>query len=621
MNETLAWDGEDPDRLRRVDDVCDAFEDECRAGRRPAAEDYLTRVPEGDRPQLLQELRRIARDSCPAGPTPTVPGYEILGELGRGGMGVVYQARHLKLNRLVALKMVLGGAHAGPDRLTRFRNEAEANARLQHPHVVQIHDYGDADGLPYLALEFVGGGTLAGHLARGGRPSPDAAAELVRKLAAAVAAAHAHGIVHRDLKPPNVLLTEDAEPKIADFGLAKVADAGPGPTVSGSVFGTPAYMAPEQARGDARAIGPAADLYALGVILFELLTGRVPFRADSTIALLRKIEHEPPPAPRSLNRGVPRDLEAICLKCLEKAPADRYPSAAALAGDLERHLARKPPLHARPPGPVGRFWRRCRRNPIPAGLSALLAVAATGLVVHTGRDDSLERVRRSGKLVVGVDPNGAPYSSWKDGKLAGIDVDVAHAVAGRLGVAAEPVELYWDWSAWVRQLDDRKLDVLISCVSITEERGQQVSFVEYARDPFVLVARPDLPIRSRGDLDGKELVVQQDTAAERAAERLKGEGVGLRINAQKTVPDTFRAVLAGERRVLLEHGRIARRHLRDLGPALQAYPLDGIDPALADQRLGITLRRDARALRAAVGEAVRGMEADGTLVEILRRWE
>src|SRR5262245_36873818 len=221
-------------------------------------------------------------------PLPDVPGYEVEGVLGVGGMGVVFRARHLRLNRVVALKMTLAGAYAGPHERDRFQREAEAVARLQHPNVVQIHDVGESDGRPYFTMEFVAGGSLAQKLS--GHPQPAReAASLVATVAGAVQVAHAAGIVHRDLKPANVLLTADSTPKITDFGLARRLDGDTGLTGTGAAVGTPSYMAPEQARGQPSAIGPAADIYALGAILYETLTGRPPFRAESAAETFQQI--------------------------------------------------------------------------------------------------------------------------------------------------------------------------------------------------------------------------------------------------------------------------------------------------------------------------------------------
>jgi hypothetical protein len=270
-------------------------------------------------------------------PLPVIDGYEIGELVGRGGMGLVFKARQKALKRQVALKVVVSGIHTGAEERARFHTEAEAVARLHHPGIVQIYEVGEQAGCPYLALEFVSGGSLAQQL--DGTPMlPRRAAELLRDLARAVQHAHEKGIVHRDLKPANVLLTEAGVAKIVDFGLAKLLDVEQGQTHTGAVLGSPSYMAPEQAGGKLRAIGPAADIYALGAILYELLTGRPPFRAASLLETLDQVRtHEPAP-PQVLQPKVSPDLETICLKCLEKSPADRYPSAAALADDLDLFL-------------------------------------------------------------------------------------------------------------------------------------------------------------------------------------------------------------------------------------------------------------------------------------------
>ena len=299
-------------------------------------------------------------------PFPEVAGYEILGELGRGGMGVVYKARQVRLNRLVALKMILAGEHAGTEAAVRFLAEAEAVARLQHPHIVQIYAFGDQDGRPYFAMEYVAGGSLADRLDGTPWPAGDAA-RLVETLARAIHEAHRQGIVHRDLKPANVLLTADGTPKVADFGLAKWLDVEAGLTRTDHVLGTPSYMAPEQAEGGATQVGPAADVYALGAILYELLTGRPPFRAATALETLEQVKSAEPIAPGRLQPGLPRDLETICLKCLRKEPARRYAGADALAEDLRRFGAGEPIL-ARPVSGVERAWRWCRRKPALAAL-------------------------------------------------------------------------------------------------------------------------------------------------------------------------------------------------------------------------------------------------------------
>jgi serine/threonine protein kinase/formylglycine-generating enzyme required for sulfatase activity len=314
-------------------------------------------------------------DPEPASGSVSVPGYELLGVLGRGGMGVVYKARHLALKRTVALKMVLAGGHAGPEELARFRIEAEAVARLQHPNIVQIHEVGAAGGHPYCALEFVEGGSLAGKI--GGKPLPAGeAARLVEALARAVQLAHSRNVVHRDLKPANVLLAADGTPKIADFGLARQTDSDSGQTQAGTVMGTPSYMAPEQASGLSHEAGPAADIYALGAILYDCLAGRPPFEGKTVVETLDKVRTQEPAPPSRWQAGLPADLETICLKCLRKEPEQRYASAAELADDLVRYQQGEPVL-ARPVGRLERAIKWAKRNPVVTGAAAAVVLAMT----------------------------------------------------------------------------------------------------------------------------------------------------------------------------------------------------------------------------------------------------
>ena len=302
----------------------------------------------------------------------SVPGYEILQELDRGGMGVVYKARQVGFNRIVALKMILSGAHAGAAERRRFRIEAEAVARLQHPNIVQVYEVGEHDGMPYFSMEFCPGGSL-GQKLQGTPLAPKEAARLVETLAQAVQAAHDKGVIHRDLKPGNVLMAEDGTPKVVDFGLAKQMDAA-GQTQSGAVMGTPSYMAPEQAAGQVKEIGPATDVYALGAILYECLTGRPPFKGPTMLDTLTQVQSNEPVRPRQLQPTTPRELEAICLKCLEKQPRRRYGAAADLAADLGR-WQRGEPVLARPVGAVERGWKWARRRPALAAAYGLLAAA------------------------------------------------------------------------------------------------------------------------------------------------------------------------------------------------------------------------------------------------------
>src|SRR5262249_12569589 len=333
------------------------------------------------------------RMSSTVRPPVAVPGFEILGEVGRGGMAVVYKARQLSLKRLVALKMILAGEHVGPDRLARFRSEAEAVARLHHPGIVQIYETGEHGGVPYLALEFVAGGSLAQKMRDRGRTPRDAAA-LIETLADAIDAAHRAGIIHRDLTPSNILLaappgdghTDDRTPRAAGYGVPKITDFGLAinlgdgsrHTRTGEVVGTPHYMAPEQAQGRRREFGPATDIHALGAILYELLTGRPPFIGATAVDTLVQLSYEEPIPPTRLRPDLPRDLEIICLKCLQKEPRHRSASAGPLARDLPRFLTGEP-IHARPTSIGGRVIKWARRRPVIAALamaSVLLTIVA-----------------------------------------------------------------------------------------------------------------------------------------------------------------------------------------------------------------------------------------------------
>jgi serine/threonine protein kinase/tetratricopeptide (TPR) repeat protein len=457
--------------LRHIDEVCGRFEGAWGAGQEPRVEDYLAGEAEPLRRQLFRQLllaeleqraeqgaavieqpyrerfpeyadlvHTLFEEAIPAGATtvlprqagapPTakaapggpvhIPGYEVLGELGRGGMGVVYLATHLQLRRQVALKVILAGAHADASALDRFHHEARTVARLNHPNIVQVYEIGSHEGLPFIALEYVAGGSLARRLA-GSPQTPRVTARLVETLARAVHAAHEQGIVHRDLKPANILLSRGDgrpagppgdstpgegppdnlglfEPKITDFGLAKQL----GPEVeglpdvrtkTGLVVGTPGYMAPEQARGS-RTIGPATDVHALGVLLYEMLTGRPPFLAADVLGTLELVCHQEPVPPSQLQARTPRDLQTICLKCLHKEPQRRYATAQALADDLRR-FREGVPILARPVSRLGRGWRWARRKPVLATLVALSIVLALTVVIGSTAAAILLRVEHA----------------------------------------------------------------------------------------------------------------------------------------------------------------------------------------------------------------------------------
>ena len=308
--------------------------------------------------------------------------YQILEEIGRGGMGVVYKARQTNLSRVVAIKMILAGEHAGLRERARLRIEAEAAAQIVHTNVVQVFEIGEHEGLPFLVLEYVSGGNLTRML----RGMPQAfrwSARLTEILARAIHVAHERGIVHRDLNPSNILMAPDGTPKISDFGLAKILVDDIGVSINGVLLGTPSYMAPEQVSGEAKAIGPATDTYALGAILYEMLTGAAPFRGLTPMETLCQVMEAEVVPPSRLRHGVPEDLETICLKCLDRDPARRYASAEELADDLKRYQENQP-IHAVRASRIRHVLQWARRQPLAAGLLSLSLLLFTTLLVVVG---------------------------------------------------------------------------------------------------------------------------------------------------------------------------------------------------------------------------------------------
>ncbi len=421
--------------------------------------------------------------------------YDILAEVGRGGMGVVYKARHRGLHRLAALKMILAGEFASPAQELRFRLEAELAARVQHPNIVQVYEIGSFEGRPFLALEWIDGGSLASQL--DGEPwPPGKAAALIETLARAIDVAHGQGVVHRDLKRANILLqkvdgrqnpvsggkakdqpstgqedpvsssstdccllTTVCFPKITDFGLAQPLEGGRTMTQSGFLVGTPGYMAPEQASGKRALVGPATDIYALGVLLYQMLTGQLPFKGDSTLELLRAVTSDEPPRPRRLQPRIPRDLEAITLHCLEKQPNRRYPSALALAEDLQRFRERKQVL-ARPVGAVGRLTRAGRRRPLVTLLFALLTVSLFGgmagitwqwLEANQQRDLANEHAQQADD-----EKQAALYQAYRASLAAASAALESHdAAEAAYHLASAPVNLQgWEWRHLRSRIDD-----------------------------------------------------------------------------------------------------------------------------------------------------------------------
>ncbi len=429
--------------VRRIDEVCRRFEAEWRQGRQPHIADYLVEIPDEGQSALRAELEALERELNQADetiargkstsvaesptvapaepPTYPIPGmarqsvhedatvapddqatldhgasttvnaadpspdrvryfgdYEIVREIARGGMGVVFQARQVSLNRPVALKMILAGQLANDTDVKRFYSEAESAANLDHPAIVPIYEVGQHEGQHYFSMGFVEGQSLSQRLADGPLPAREAA-ELMRRVCEAIEYAHQHGVIHRDLKPANILLDQNGNPRVTDFGLAKKIQGDSGLTGSGQIMGTPSHMPREQASGKRGEVGPAADVYALGATLYALVTGRPPFQAATPMDTVIQLISDEPVPPRRLNASIPHDLETICLKCLEKEPGKRYASAAALREDLERYLAGEP-ITARPVTRVERAIKWARRRPAIAALLGLVTlVTALGL--------------------------------------------------------------------------------------------------------------------------------------------------------------------------------------------------------------------------------------------------
>jgi ABC-type amino acid transport substrate-binding protein len=557
--------------------------------------------------------------------------YELLQEIARGGMGVVYRARQRSLRRLVAVKMILAGHLASAVEVRRFSTEVETVAQLDHPSIVPIYEVGEHDGQHYFSMKLIEGGSLSQYLPRL-RDDPMAAARLVSAVARAVQCAHDRGILHRDLKPANILLDDQGRPHVTDFGLAKHVALADAPvaerplTQTGAIMGTPHYMAPEQAGGQ-KALTPASDVYSLGAILYEALTGRPPFQGDTTLEILTRVRESEPERPRALNPAAPRDLETISLRAMAREPHRRYPAAGALADDLDRFINGQPIL-ARPPGRFERVWRWCKRNPATTGLSAVAAVLLVAVVVLLGlmfqskpshaTDDSLQRVQRAGKLLVATDPTYPPMEFRKDGKLVGFDIDLARRLSRGLGVEAEFVEVPWKPDDLMQRLNAREFDVLLSTVTITEDRLQKVEFVEYLRVPLTFVCKQGVTVKSDKDLAGKIVAVQTDTAAQKLVEGFRKKGVAVKeVKVFAGTLEPLDAVREGRAEVTLADEPVARYYaLQD--PRLSVT--GSVGHALDPDPIGIAFRKEDRELQTAVTDALKAMRQDGSFGKLLEEW-
>jgi ABC-type amino acid transport substrate-binding protein len=515
----------------------------------------------------------------------------------------------------------------------QFIREPQKIARLRHPNIVRVYKVGEHNGRPFFTMDFVKGPSLDKRLGDFVR-DPRAAAALMVKVARAVEHAHQQNIVHRDLKPGNILLDHDQEPLVTDFGLATEAvlpDCSGSDTVAGrdsasrsfqGIKGTISFMSPEQA-APPREVTRLSDVYGLGAVLYALLTGRPPYQDDQLLKLLEKVrdsECKPEP-PRTQNPLVDHDLEAICLKCLEKDPARRYDRAEELAKDLERWLAGAE-TNARPWGRVEKLVRWFRRNPGLARLSAAAGIVLVAVValLAMASDSSLRSVQRAGVLKIATDPTVPPMEFRNGATLTGFDIDLAQDLARRLGVQPEFKQYDWDWQDLIKRLDNRDFDMLLSTVVVNEARKQYVDFVPYLQMDHVFVCGPGTTVRNVDDLAGKVVAVQKDTRAHEMVDKLKTKrDIAIKkIIALGRGSDPFDALLKGEAEVTLVEKMVARHyakghkeHLRETGT---------VSPAMDPDAIGIAFRKGDKKLQAAVSEAIKAMEEDGTFARLEEQW-
>jgi WD40 repeat protein/tRNA A-37 threonylcarbamoyl transferase component Bud32 len=430
-----------------------------------------------------------------AGDVTVIGEYDLLGEVARGGMGVVYKARHRKLNRVVALKVHRAGRLVSADEALRFQIEAEAAAKLDHPSIVPIYEVGQLAGMPYFSMAFVEGQSLARRVAV--QPlAPREAAGLIRQVAEAVAYAHAQGVIHRDLKPGNILMDAAGQPRVTDFGLAKRADADSSLTQAGQVMGTPSYMPPEQAEGKNDQVGPLSDVYALGATLYCLVTGRPPFQSANVVDTLKQVVEREPVAPSFINAAIDRDLDTICLKCLQKRPEKRYASATALAEDLQRYLDRRPIL-ARPVGNVEKLLRWCRRNPlVAASLAGIAGVFVTAFVLV-----SWSYVRAEGARQLAEQREEAErWERYRANLLAaGTAMQLHNVSTAKIALNAAPEEhRNWEWHYLTHQLDTARQVLHV---------GEGIREIALSPDGLIAAAQS-----ARGPAQLWDLVTRQEVA-------------------------------------------------------------------------------------------------------------
>ena len=530
---TKAFD--DSGRQQLLESVIADYIRACDAGAAPDQQQILERHPEfaddlrvffaqRDRLNLLAGPMRGFGDSLSASVGPGkhisyVGDYELLEEVARGGMGVVYKARQKTLGRIVAVKMMLAGRLSNEEDVKRFQIEAQAAASLQHPNIVPIHEVGQHEGLHYFSMDFVEGRSLSAVLRENVLPAKQAAS-YVRQMAAAIHYAHQQGTLHRDLKPSNVLIDSRDQVRITDFGLAMRVEGDSGLTQTGQIVGTPSYMPPEQAQGKRSLIGPGSDVYSLGAILYECLTGRAPFRADSVMKTIEQVIHREAASPRLLNAGIARDLETICLKCLEKEPHRRYGTAQLLADDLQRFLEDRPIL-ARPVSTIERTWRWCRRNP---AVASLLAAVALCMIIGTAvssyfaveasdraKDERFQRRRADDKTALAerrreesdenarlaqrrlyVSDMNLAQAAWEDGRVGRV-VELLEQHGP--GTASENLRGF-EWHYWDRlchrDLFTRKHTFQVAGVTFNPD-GKR--FASVSADPFTRVGNPLAALR------------------------------------------------------------------------------------------------------------------------------